>query len=532
MDEVWVRITASVVCSVLFCIATIQLLGAMQQSGYKGKTFLRWLARRDNLYFNRLWVWALCLVLACFVTSLCFSFLGKVGALAVSAAPFFALGLLFAFAEKKYALKVSVVFTKRLKRLFVAYVFVTAVISYTLIAVLYALAKWNGSEFYAVIAYVPFNVMPLFLPLLLCLANGLTGIFENAKNKKFIEKAEKVLNERDVIRVGVVGSFGKTSIKNILQTILSVKYRVAATPSSYNTPIGIARSVFSKDFETAEVFIAEMGARRKGNIKTLCSLVKPGYGVFTGICPQHVETFESIQNIWEEKSEILKSGAITVCGESLKPYVLKEFADKKEQILFPVAVKDVCLQATKTTFTLLLDGEEILVETSLLGSIAVENIALCVTLARQMGLTKEEIEKGIKNITPIKHRLELLQSENAYILDDGYNSNIRGATEALAALRRFPKRKCVITPGIIECGILEEEINTRLGEEIAKNQIDLVILVGETLVNSVKKGYVLAGGEEENIKTVKTLEDAKAVLSNWIESKDAVLFLNDLPDVY
>lgn len=119
-----------------------------------------------------------------------------------------------------------------------------------------------------------------------------------------------------------------------------------------------------------------------------------------------------------------------------------------------------------------------------------------------------------------------------YILDDGYNCNEKGAAEAIAALQRFDGGKCIVTPGIVECGVLEEEINRALGKRIAEAGLDRVVLVGETLVGAVKSGYVSAGGDESKLFAEKTLCSAKDRLTEWVQAGDAVLFLNDLPDVY
>ena len=528
MDEVLARIAACLVCTTLFCIGTWQSLGAMQQGGYQNGKFMRWLRNKDNLLFNRLWVWALCLALSSAVTALCFSFLGTVGGLAVSAIPFLGLSLFFVWADRKYALKVPVKNTPRCKRLFVAYYFITAVFSYIFIAVLAFLAKWNGSGIYAVIAYVPFAATPVFLPILLCAANGVMCVFEKAHNEKFIKRAGQVLNQTEIIRVAVVGSYGKTSVKHILATVLAEKYSVAYTPASYNTPLGIALTVNNPLFAGKQVFIAEMGARKAGDIQQLCDMVKPNFAIFTGVCPQHVETFGSLENVWQEKSKIFQTGAKVVCAESLQervgdtPCILA----KRENI------KNINLQATKTSFTLTLDGQDIQVETTLLGEAAIENILLAATLAYEMGLSVQEIASGLSKVQPIPHRLQLIQSGSAYILDDGYNANVRGAGEALKALCRFSGRRCVVTPVLVECGILQAELNGRLGEMIANAKVDKVILVGETLVGAVKNGYIKAGGNAETCATVKTLTDAQALLQTWIGAGDCVLFLNDLPDVY
>ena len=535
MGEGLLRAVASLSSALLFCLMTWKLLGAMQQGGYQNGLFMRWLKRKDNLFFNRLWVLALCLVLAPTVTALCFSFLGNRTALLVATVPFFLLLFVFLLADRKYALKVSVTRTKRLKRLFVAYLFLTACVNYLWIAFLWVLARWNGSAIYALVAYAPFAVMPMLLPVLLCAANAVMGIFENANNKKFVKRAGQVLDEQEIIRVGIVGSYGKTSVKTILKTLLSEKYSVVETPASYNTPMGIAKTVFSEEFSQKQVFIAEMGARKAGDIAELRALVKPNYAIFTGICEQHVATFGDLESIWKEKSEIFQEGTVTVCAESLRALAERDYGQMIDESLWiadETLVKDVRLGATKTAFVLSVEGKEIAVETALLGAVAVENILLAVSLAVKMGLTAGEIEQGLSKLQPIPHRLQLLEQNGVYILDDGYNCNARGAKEGIAALTRFSGRKCIVTPGIVECGALEEQLNGALGEEIAKAGLDKVILVGDTLVGAVKKGFEQAGGDMQTLSQEKTLEGAQEQLSQWLQAGDAVLFLNDLPDVY
>lgn len=534
MGDVFLRIVASVVCACLFCCASIKLLGAMQQSGYKNGVFLRWLKRKDNMFFNRLAVLALCLFLSAAVVALCFSFLGTRAALLISAIPFLGFVIAFGFVDGKYALKVQTTRTGRLCRLFGAYLFVVALVCYLLIALLWFLAKLNGSAIYALIAYAPFAVMPLLLPFLLCPANSIDGVFENARNEKFVKRAGQVLDESKIIRVAIVGSYGKTSVKNIVKTLLSEKYTVVETPQSYNTPIGIAKTVLSENFKEKQVFIAELGARKRGDIAELCRLVKPDYAIFTGVCEQHIATFGSLENVWKEKSEILRCGVKkAVCGVGVMPWAKEEFGGLENVwIADGTEGKNVCLCATETRFTLTVGGKEIEAKIPLLGGAAVENVALAARLAYEMGLTAEEIERGVSKLQPIPHRLQLIENGGAYILDDGYNCNPRGAREAIAALSRFEGRKCVVTPGIVECGVLERSVNEGLGKTIAEAGLDKVILVGDTLVGAVKAGYTEAGGSAGALQTVKTLDEAQTALGEWVMAGDAVLFLNDLPDVY
>ena len=532
--ELFTRLGVAFACAVVFCVMTVKMLGAMQQSGYKTKTFMHWLRRGDNLFFNRLFVLALSLAVFTTTTSLAFSFLGKTVALAISAFPFATFLVVFIFVDYKYALKLPYKITGRFSRLFVAYVLVVFGINFGMLSLLWYLAKLNASTIYALIAYAPFSLIPALLPFALCLTNFLCGPFETFRNRRYVKKAKRILEDSKAIRVGIVGSFGKTSVKNILKEILAVKYEVLETPASYNTPMGIARTVTKEDFPKKEIFIAEMGARKEGDIVELCDLVKPDYAIFTGVCEQHISTFKSIDNVFEEKSKIISSGAFVVCAESLKERVESSFGGDAKNVLFgdSACVQDLEMTATGTKFTLVLDGERISVDTKLLGRSAVENVLLSATLAKAMGLTCEEIEKGIANVGQVPHRLQLLEENGVYILDDGYNSNPRGAMEAISALCRFSGRKCIVTPGIVECGVLEEKINGNLGAKIASSRLDYTILVGETLVGSMKKGYLENGGDKEKLATAKSLDDAKALLAEWIQQGDAVLFLNDLPDIY
>lgn len=530
MSELLERIVATVVVTVLVCIASVKCLGALQQSGYQNKSFLRWLKKDGNLTFNRLAVLSLCLALSTAIVSLCFSFAGVKVALVCSAVPFFVLWVAYLYADGKYALKVPLRFTARVKRLFGVYFLILASVLFTIISVLKMLMIVNGSTLYALIAYVPVAVTPLLLPWLLCVANGITSVFENAHNRKFVKKAGEKLARNNAIKIGVVGSYGKTSVKNILAQLLLEKYQVVASPQSFNTPMGVAKTVFDEKTDGAQVLIFEMGARKKGDISELGEMIKPDFALFTGVCHQHIQTFGCLEEVYAEKRRIFDYTKETVvCSASLKSRANEE---KNALFVDDAQIEDIVYGAKETKFTLCVQGEKISVSTKLLGRSAVENILLCVTLASKLGLTAKEIANGIAKLQPVPHRLQLVEENGVYILDDGYNCNAVGAEIAVQALLRFDGGKCIVTPGIVECGALEEEINRALGETIARANLDRVILVGQTLVGAVKNGYIDAGGDESKLFIEKTLDDAKANLSSWVQTGDAVLFLNDLPDIY
>jgi UDP-N-acetylmuramoyl-tripeptide--D-alanyl-D-alanine ligase len=147
-------------------------------------------------------------------------------------------------------------------------------------------------------------------------------------------------------------------------------------------------------------------------------------------------------------------------------------------------------------------------------------------------MTKDEILRGIEKVRQIPHRLQLIESGGAYILDDAYNCSERSAEEGIEALFRFHGKHFIVTPGIVEGGEVEEELNAKLGELLAKVQPDFIMLIGEKRAQSIIKGYVLAGGDEEKLGVYCALDSVKTVLQTKLGEGDAVLFLNDLPDVY
>ena len=182
------------------------------------------------------------------------------------------------------------------------------------------------------------------------------------------------------------------------------------------------------------------------------------------------------------------------------------------------------------SFTLGINGEKVNAHTKLLGEHSAYNIALAAQVASLLGMKTADIAAAIPQIDYIEHRLQLIKSGGINVLDDGYNSNVRGAAAAISALKKFGGKKIVVTPGLVELGVLEKSENYALGGELVG--LDFVILVGERLVEPVKQGYLEKGGDPEKLKVVLGLEAAKAELQKVIGQGDAVLFLNDLPDAY
>ena len=157
---------------------------------------------------------------------------------------------------------------------------------------------------FLVAAFVAVMALPFFLGL----AARLAAPVERAVQRWYLNDARRKLAARpDLIRVGITGSYGKTSVKVILATLLREKYNVLSTPSSFNTPMGLTRVIREQLSSEHEVFIAEMGARHVGDIAELCALVQPRYGLLTSVGPQHLETFFTLENVARTKYELVEA---------------------------------------------------------------------------------------------------------------------------------------------------------------------------------------------------------------------------------
>ena len=520
-------IFGSLLTGFLCLFSSVRALSVLQQEGYSGKEYVRWYLRKDNLLSKRYSLLALSLFLLTALFSLCFSFLGYRSANLISALPYVGIFLLFLFAERKYALKVKFRATGRAVRLCVCHYLLLCIFSCGLCFALAAIAFAVDKSWLYQVRFVPMCILPLISPFLLAVSNFVMKGVELPRNRRFLSRAERALKESSCKKVGITGSCGKTSVKWISEQLLSQKFRVIATPASFNTPLGIARTVNEKGLD-CDIFLAEMGARKRGDVVELCALVNPDYAVVTSVYPQHLKTFLSVDAIVEEKGVLARSVSAPILGKTAfdggmnAPNALVEGVD--------FGVKDVKLSAEGTQFCLMLPDGEISVSTSLLGAHAAEDIALAAMLCHQLGMTKEEIASAVEGVRQIPHRLQRMDGNGLVILDDSYNANVAGVQNALQVLRLFEGKKCVVTPGIVELGILEEEENYKLGKSLVG--LDLVLLVGETLAQPIKHGYLDGGGDAEKIEIVPTLQSAVAKMREQFQAGDCVLFLNDLPDRY
>lgn len=430
----------------------------------------------------------------------------------------------------KTAIK-KLVFTARIKRL-IACNIVLLILAFLSFIVFYLNPAFSILSFALILLFA-------HLPAALLVISGfIMSFIEKGISQSYINDAKNILKSMPNLKViGVTGSYGKTSAKFILKRILSEKYNVVATPESFNTPMGIVRTVREYLKPTTQIFIAEMGAKNIGDIKELCELAKPTMGLITAVGPQHLESFKTVSNVAKTKFELADfTQNVFVNFES-------EAAKEKaaEYVTHPYGLDSACetyaenikVSFKGTEFDLVHFDTKIHLSTKLLGSHNVTNIVGACAIALTLGVEPEKIKYAVSTLSPTAHRLEKKNFLNgSTLLDDSYNSNPEGSKRAVEVLGQFEdKTKIIVTPGMVELGENEFEFNYKLGEYAAE-VCDYLIFVGENRSIPLKKAAIDKGFKEDNIFVVKRFKDSLEILQRLCNKDTVVLFENDLPDNY
>lgn len=538
-DSLITMIALAIFSAIASICLSYKFLQALQQKGYVCSDYFKWANKKNNVFNSRLIMLSLLSVFAFFLYNAVFAFAEKDFFTLTGLAFFVLFSLFYIVGERKMENKVPLKITNRIKRLLVTYFIISTILFFGLILAFNLLCYAVPFNFLKIMRFSVVTLLPLLMPNLIFVASLINKPIEKSICKKFVRVAIERLDRPNLIKIGITGSYGKTSVKNFLAKILEEKYEVVSTPSSYNTPMGIAKSTeLLKD--TTEVFIAEMGARKVGDIKELCDIVKPQYGILNGIIGAHLLTFGTIEKVVKTKNELMEAipngvGVFT-CDNQNALGLAEQY--KGEKILAglnrenspEVYAEDIKVDKFGSEFTLNLFGQSIKCKTELLGRHNISNITLAAALAYKLGLSVEQIKEGISKIEPVEHRLNIIDNGKVTIIDDAYNSNAEGVKSALEVLNFFEGRKIIVTPGMTELGANQTKENYEFGVQLA-SAVDYAFLVEGGSANAIRNGMVFgAGFDHKKVKVVANLTVAKDKLGKMIEEGDIILFENDLTD--
>lgn len=447
----------------------------------------------------------------------------------------------FHLIKTAYPQKKKLVYTPRVKRL---------LITDLILVGLFGLVIGNLPSPYSMVGALLVYIFSFFW---LILSNIVNKPIESAVNSYYYNDAKRLLAQNpNMTVIGITGSYGKTSTKNVLYTMLSKDFNVLMTPESFNTKMGLTRTIREQLKPTHQIFIAEMGAKVVGEIRELMEFVHPTMGIITSIGPQHLETFKTFENIVSTKGEMFKylepngTAFVNVSDPNIVSlpkrddlnYVYFSVEDELPETLEIIPdyrIQSIAINTSGSSFTLVHTptGKKVRLGTGLLGKHNLSNVVAGAAMALSLGVPMDRLPALTADLKPVEHRLSYRRVNDFYtILDDAFNSNPVGSKMALEVLGQFEgNKKIVITPGMIELGDRHFELNKVFGESIA-DTCDFVILVGQNQTKPIQEGLIAKHYDERNLYIAKNISDAFAKLAEIIELDDVVLLENDLPDTF
>ena len=432
--------------------------------------------------------------------------------------------------------KKPLVFTERVWRLYITSVLIVIAMYATLVSI-----------------YFNNPIMPIGFMLMISILSwafailgiGIMSPVEKAINKKYYNEASEILKSmHDLKIVGITGSFGKTSTKHYLHRILSEYYDVLMTPGSYNTPMGVIRTIREMMKPYNQVFICEMGAKQIGDIKEICDLVNPQIGIVTAVGKMHLESFKSIENVQKTKFELvdaLPTDGLAIINNDFE-YCANRRIDNVIALRYAVSntenadyfATNVNYSPSGTKFSVIGPNNfRIDLETQLIGECNISNLVAAVIVAVKLDVPVDKIKYAVGRIEQVEHRLNLKRTPGGVnIIDDAFNSNPTGSRMAVDVLSQFTTgKRIIVTPGMIELGDEQYELNKQLGKYIGE-KLDIAIVVGSYNRDAILEGIKESEFNQDNMYIVNSFTEAQTLLSKIMTNGDTVLYENDLPDTF
>ena len=356
----------------------------------------------------------------------------------------------------------------------------------------------------------------IFIPLIL--AYGISMIMEKIFFISFKHKGKQRFQSIVGLKtVAITASFGKTSIKNYLHHVLKNKYKVYKTPRSVNTIAGIVLDV-NKDLPLdTQIYIAEAGAREKGDIEEISMYLEPEICIIGSVGEQHIEYFKTLDNIIHTKMEILNSPNMKM-GFVHESVPIKEYPNITK---YPNNLHIVKSNLNGIWFDVEVDGKIEHFHAPILGNFNAINLTAVILVSHYLGMSIDEIKISLGTLPQVEHRLQKIEAGGKIIIDDSYNGNLEGMLEAVNICSTHTGRKVIITPGLVES---TDEANILLAKTINEN-FDFVILTG-----SLNTHLFSANIDKEKVYILKDKSLMEATLAKTTKAGDLILFANDAPN--
>lgn len=432
--------------------------------------------------------------------------------------------------ERKIHYIKPLVYTARIKRLYQFIVLIYIVI----FSMCYMYIPLNYFFFLTPIFYI----MPWFM---IIIAGSIMNPFEYKIRMHYVQEAHHIVRRNKELKcIGITGSYGKTSIKQITKYFLEEHYDTLATPHSYNNLMGITLTIRKYLKNLHEVFICEMGSDHSGELQVLSTLVPLDYAIVCAIGPQHLQTFKTMDAIIKEKMSLVenlnenKTAILNIDYNEIYEYKIKntcKVITYGERSGADYQIVHITYTRYGTSFGIVYKEKEYLFHTKLLGKHNVSNLACAIVLAHTMHIPFAKLQYSCTMIPYVKHRLEMIQKETYTLLDDSYNSNPIGAANALEVLKQMPSPRILMTPGFIDLGEMTQEKHLIYARQMME-ACDEIILIGQIQCVDIIQYLKQHMFPLINLHIVESTKEAFLVMEECMKMGGCALIENDLPDIF
>lgn len=394
-----------------------------------------------------------------------------------------------------------------------------------------------------------FDVLtPIMISIIVLLFQPFFVLLRNFTLRKAKNKMGKIKSVSGLKVIAITGSYGKTTTKEFLSTILSKKYKVLKTNEHQNSEIGIAKCILKELKPSHQVFVVEIGAYNKGKVKEVCSMVNPKIGMVTGVNEQHLALFGSLENLLSSEGgreladSLPKDGLLAVNGDnkycvdlykkSLKP-------DFNRKRIYSLSNKTLDSNIWADSIEVFKDrisfiamsksGEMAHFDVKVLGKQNVQNLLGAILIARELGMTFGEISDACKNISQAQGGMVLIKGKHGIdIINSSYSANPDGVVADLNYFHVFMGKRVIVMPCLIELGKKSSEIHRKLGSEIAKI-CDFAIITTKDRFEDIRNGATEAGMREDDILLCDNAKDIYSLITLSCKQGDAVLLEGRVP---
>lgn len=484
------QIAISLLCALSLTVASAESFRVLQQASY----------RPERGYFKIYLSWYFCALAAMQIVVVVLDIFVEYSDY-VSLAIFATIALIFCLVKRKCPLKL----TKRVLRMFAVELVVLCVLC----------------------VFVNNSYWLWLLPLLVLLSWAICLPIDAVIAKRYVNLARKKLIDSGATVIAVTGSYGKTSVKDMLSALLCDSL---APSGSCNTPLGIAKFINGTDLKGYKYLILEFGARMRHDIAELCQLYKPKYGVITGVCAQHLSTFGTIDNVIAAKRELVEHlpadgfCVLNQADEYAKNFVNSGVCEKHLSYDgIQLTSRKVDFEGTRLLLTVF-DSNAVEIRLPQISEYVKDTFAICLQMTLRLNQDVTKTLNRIANIRQTPHRMELIRGAGCYVLDDSYNGSVVGVASCCKTLKQFDCAKVVITQGLVECGSKRRNMNMLCGQLLG-NVCDVAVVLGRN------SKYIIEGLQTTNCKVLTAQNLTQAVkLATPYARGGILLFQNDLPE--